>query len=100
MRNLNVLLNEEITKIFKLNNPLQFQDELYRYEDLHDKMVRTNTNLKNQFISQELFRNATQNARANLSPAILLNLGATGSLDQLNANFRTSTGNQIENLVA
>ncbi len=99
MRNLNVLLNEEINKIYKLNNPLQFQDELYRYEDLRDKMVRTNTNLKNQFISQELFRNATQNARANLSPAILLNLGATGSLDQLNANFRTSTGNQIENLV-
>jgi outer membrane protein TolC len=62
-------------------------------------MVQSNTNLRNQFISQELFHNATRSAQANLSPTLLLNLGGTGSLDQLNANFRTNTGNQIENTV-
>lgn len=98
-RTLNVLLNENITKTYDFTNPLEFTDESYLYEDLHSKMVSSNTNLKNQFISQELFHNATRNAQANLSPAILLNIGATGSLDQLNANFRTNTGNQIDNLV-
>jgi len=98
-RTLNVLLNENITKTYEFTNPLEFADESYLYEDLHGKMVSSNTNLKNQFISQELFHNATRNAEANLSPAILLNIGATGSLDQLNANFRTNTGNQIENTV-
>jgi outer membrane protein len=98
-RNLNVLLNENINKTYQYINPLEFTDEAYKYEDLRDKMVKSNTNLKNQFISQELFHNATKNAQANLSPAILLNLGGTGSLDQLNANFRSNTGRQIENNV-
>jgi outer membrane protein len=98
-RTLNVLLNENITKSYEFTNPLEFTDEAYLYEDLHSKMVSSNTNLKNQFISQELFHNATRNAQANLSPSILLNIGANGSLDQLNANFRTNTGNQVENLV-
>jgi outer membrane protein len=98
-RNLNVLLNEDITKIYQFTNPLQFEDEAYSYDDLKGKMIGSNTNLRNQFISQELFHNATRNAQANLSPAVLLNLGGTGSLDQLNANFRSNTGKQIENTV-
>lgn len=98
-RNLNVLLNENINKTYQYINPLEFTDEAYKYEDLRDKMAKSNTNLKNQFISQELFHNATKNAQANLSPSVLLNLGGTGSLDQLNANFRANTGRQIENNV-
>lgn len=99
LRNLNVLLNNDINKTYQLTNPLQFEDEVYKYEDLRAKMVSSNTNLRNQFISQELFHNATRSAQANLSPSLLLNLGATGSLDQLNANFRINTGNRIENTV-
>lgn len=94
-RTLNVLLNETITKTYEFTNPLEFTDESYLYEDLHGKMVSSNTNLKNQFISQELFHNATRNAQANLSPAILLNIGATGSLDQQYAKFRPQSGGTI-----
>ncbi len=99
VRNLNVLLNEDINKTYQFTDPLEFEEQVYQYNDLKAKMVQSNTNLRNQFISQELFHNATRNAQANLSPTLLLNLGGTGSLDQLNANFRTSTGNQIENTV-
>ena len=99
MRDLNLLLNENINKTYQLTDILPFENEEYRYEDLRDKMIRSNTNLKNQYISQELFRNATQQAVSNYSPTVLLNLGANGSLDQLNANFRTATGNTIENTV-
>jgi outer membrane protein len=94
-RNLNVLLNDDINKTYEFTNPLQFEGEAYLYDDLKSKMVRTNTNLRNQFISQELFHNATRNAQANLSPAILLNLGGTGSLDQQYAKFRPTTGGTI-----
>ncbi|MBI3219005.1 MAG: TolC family protein [Bacteroidetes bacterium] len=94
-RTLNVLLNENVTKTYEFTNPLEFKDEAYLYEDLHGKMVSSNTNLKNQFISQELFHNATRNAQANLSPAILLNIGATSSLDQQYAKFRPQSGGTV-----
>lgn len=99
VRNLNVLLNEDINRTYQFTDPLEFEEQVYQYNDLKAKMVQSNTNLRNQFISQELFHNATRSAQANLSPTLLLNIGGTGSLDQLNANFRTNTGNQIENTV-
>lgn len=100
LRNLNVLLNENINKTYQLTNPLQFEDESYRYEDLREKMGSSNTNLRNQYISQELFQNATRNAQANLSPIVLLNLGATGSLDQQYAKFRpTKDGTVVKSTV-
>lgn len=99
IRNFNLLLNENINKTYKLTDKIPFENEAYRYEDLRDKMEKSNTNLRNQFISQELFRNATSIAESNYSPTITLNVGANGSLDRLNANFRTATGNVLENTV-
>jgi outer membrane protein len=98
-RNLNLLLNENINKTYELTDVFPVENESYQYEDLRDKMVSSNTNLRNQFISQELFRNATKLAESNYSPTLILNMGATGSLDRLNANFRTTTGNTLENTV-
>jgi len=99
LRNLNLLLNENINKTYTFADQIPFVNEEYRYEDLRDKMLSSNTNLRNQYISQELFRNATRAAESDYSPTVLLNMGANGSLDRLNANFRTSTGNTIENTV-
>ncbi len=99
LRDLNLLLNENINKTYSFTDQIPFVNEEYRYEDLRDKMLRSNTNLQNQYISQELFRNATRAAESNYSPTILLNMGANGSLDRLNANFRSNTGNTIENTV-
>jgi len=99
IRNLNVLLNENINKTYQLTEGLPTKVDEFRYEDLRDKMLSSNTNLKNQYISQELFRNATQSAESNYYPTLTMNLGANGSLDRLNANFRTATGNTIENTV-
>jgi outer membrane protein TolC len=62
-------------------------------------MVRSNTNLRNQYINQEILRTNTKLQQSNQYPLISLNLGANGSLDRLNANFRTTTGNTIENTV-
>ena len=92
LRSLNLLLSEDITKDFQLVDSLVHEGEIYRYEDLRQKMNGSNTNLQNQFINQELLRNGTQIARSNLSPSLLLNFGATSSLDQLNAKFRPTEG--------
>lgn len=92
LRNLNLLLSEEITKNYTLVDSLVHESEPYNYNDLRAKMVSSNTNLQNQFINQELLRNATQIQRSNLSPSLILNMGATSSLDRLNAKFRPSEG--------
>lgn len=99
IRDLNLLLNENINKTYTFTDQIPFVNEEYRYEDLRDKMLSSNTNLRNQYVSQELFRNATRAAESNFSPTVTVNLGATGSLDRLNANFRSPTGNTIENTV-
>jgi outer membrane protein len=99
LRDLNVLLNENINKTYLLADQIPFVNEEYRYEDLRDKMLSSNTNLRNQYISQELFRNSTRMAESSYSPTVTLNMGVNGSLDRLNANFRTATGNTIENTV-
>lgn len=88
LRNLNLLLSEEITKDFRLVDSLVHETEQYKYEDLRAKMASSNTNLQNQFINQELLRNNTQIMQSNISPSLILNMGATGSLDKLNAKFR------------
>jgi len=96
MRGLNLLLSEEITKEFRLVDSLVHESEQYSYEDLRQKMTSSNTNLQNQFINQELLRNTTQIQRSNLSPSLILNMGATGSLDQLNAKFRPTENGTIQ----
>jgi len=99
VRNLNLLINENINKTYVFADQIPVVIEEYRYEDLRDKMMSSNTNLRNQYISQELFRNATRAAESNYSPTVTLNMGVNGSLDRLTANFRSPTGNTLENTV-
>jgi outer membrane protein len=99
LRSLNLLLSDSIEREYALTTPLEFIDELLAYDDLKSRMTRSNTNLRNQFINQELSRTAILQQKSNLYPSLLLNVGGTGSLDQLNANFRALTGNTVENTV-
>lgn len=99
IRNLNVLLNEEINKTYLLSDSLRFVDEVYAYDDLRKKMVSSNTNLRNQFINQELVRLNTRAALSDRYPTIAFNAGVTGSLDRLNANFGSNTGEPVTNTV-
>lgn len=100
LRTLNLLLSEEVTKQYSLVDSLVHETEQYTYEDLRQKMASSNTNLQNQFTNQELLRNATQIQQSNLSPSLILNMGATGSLDKLNAKFRpTENGTPVQSFV-
>lgn len=99
LRNLNLLLNEPITKEYILTDSLQFIDETYDLATMTAKMSSTNTNLRNQYINQELLRIATGSALSDRYPTISLNVGANGSLDRLNANFGSNTGPLVTNTV-
>lgn len=99
VRQLNLLLNEPLETRYSLVDSLQFEDEPLIFESLRDKMTSSNTNLQNQYINLELLRNNTQAQQSGQYPTINLNVGGQGSLDRLNANFRTATGNTIENMV-
>ncbi|MFN5555087.1 MAG: TolC family protein, partial [Chryseotalea sp.] len=83
VRNLNELINEDLNKQYTFTDSLYFDQQTYSFDDLRAKMASTNTNLRNQFINQELLRNAVAQQRALQSPTVSLNLGATGSLDRL-----------------
>ena len=99
VRNLNLLLNEDISKTYVFTDSLSFRDEAYTIDDLRQKMSSTNTNLRNQFMNQQLLRLSTRAAYADRYPTIALNAGANGSLDQLNANFGSNTGDPVTNTV-
>jgi outer membrane protein len=99
IRNLNLILNEKISNTYTLTDSLMFIDEVYREEDLRQKMSATNTNLRNQFINQELLRLSTRASMSDRYPTVTFNAGATGSLDRLNANFGSNTGEPITNTV-
>jgi len=88
VRNLNVLLNEQVDKTYSFPQPLRFTAPTFVYADLEEKMTRNNFTLKNQYITQSILHGNTQLAKASLYPSFNLNFGATGSLDWLRANFR------------
>lgn len=98
LRSLNLLLSDSINRTYILTDSLHFVDQVYVYDDLRSTMERSNTNLHNQFVNQEILRNTTRLQQSNVYPSLVLNAGANGSLDQLNADFRSST-NALTNTV-
>ncbi|MFZ6014634.1 MAG: TolC family protein [Bacteroidota bacterium] len=96
LRNLNLLLNENLNRTFDLTDSLTYADESYDFETLRMKLTSSNTNLRNQFINQELARVNTRGAMSQRAPIVTLSIGANGSLDQLNAQFRPTSDGVVE----
>ncbi len=100
VRNLNVLINEKVEKTYSFPQPLRFNAPTFVYTDLESKMTSNNFTLKNQYITQSILHGSTQLAQAGLYPSFNVNLGASGSLDWLNAKFRpTENGIPVKSTV-
>ena len=100
VRNLNVLINEKVDKTYSFPQPLKFNAPTFIYTDLESKMSSNNFTLKNQYLSQSILHGNTQLANAGLYPSFNVNLGASGSLDWLNAKFRpTAAGIPVKSTV-
>jgi outer membrane protein len=95
VRNLNELLNERLEAEYLFTDSLFFETEELDYEAMKQKLTASNASLRNQFITQELQRIATQSAQSALYPTLNLNFGANGSLNQQNALFRPASGGTV-----
>jgi outer membrane protein TolC len=94
-RSLNLLLAEDLNQRFNLTGSLNSPTHSYSYEDLYAKMTNSNSNLRNQYINQELLRNTTALSKADRSPTVDLNLGYSYSKnwqDLSEANFGNESG--------
>ena len=95
LRNLNFLLAQDLSTRYQLSGNLDREPRLYLYQDLYDKMTENNSNLRNQFINQELLRNVYAQSKAQRSPSLDLGLGYSyvkNWQDLSNANFGSESG--------
>ena len=95
MRDLNLLLAEDLTNRYTLTETLDHPTKNYNYQDLFDRMTESNSNLRNQFIHQELLKNSTALSKAERSPALDFNFGYSYNKnwqDLSKANFGNESG--------
>ncbi|HYG39306.1 MAG TPA: TolC family protein [Cytophagales bacterium] len=88
IRNLNELMNQDLNQEYFLTDSLTMNLTSYELEDLNQKMLSSNSNLRNQFINQSLLKYNTRLAQADQYPVVSLNLGANSSNDRLRAPAR------------
>lgn len=80
VRNLNLLLGvENVDTDYNFTDELLTAEESFEYERLRAKMENSNLNLKNQFISMEIFKHDVQLAKATMYPVVSFNSGASYS---------------------
>jgi outer membrane protein len=79
-RNLNMVMAEEVEKPYLLTDSLGFEAQNTSFEELQNKMVNNNQNLKNQFINYELQELNVRAKNSAYYPVITLNLATTPSV--------------------
>lgn len=77
MRNLNLLMGEDVELKYTLTDSLSFQTPNSTYDDLRQAMLSNNQNLQNQFINYELKELDLQTKKSAFYPIVSLSLGTT-----------------------
>lgn len=85
VRSLNLLLGVDVETTYDLTDSLTVEVQPFTLDELYARMVANNSNLKNQYINQEIFKRDIGIARAAMYPSIAMTLGA-------------SDNNQVQNL--
>ncbi len=73
---LNLLLGEPPQSQFNLVDSFQVDMQFYDLQEMMDKMLSNNSNLKNQYINQEILKKDIGLAKSDIWPTISLNAGA------------------------
>lgn len=76
-RNLNLILSEAPDVRYEFTDSLEFNSQETTYQELLNKMVSNNQNLKNQYINYELQALNLKAKRSAYYPVVSLSLGAT-----------------------
>ncbi len=77
LRNLNLLMGVDVDQGFQLSDSLRVTQQKYDREKLFAKMTSNNSNLKNQYLNQEIFKRDVLLARSALYPSIIANLNGS-----------------------
>lgn len=75
IRNLNILMGEDIGELWQINGKLQADTSEYLLSDLLSKMTNNNQVLKNQFINSQLTEKQTALKQSELYPSLRLSTG-------------------------
>ncbi len=73
---LNLLLGEPPNVQFTLVDSFEVDLKYYDLQDMMDKMLSNNSNLKNQYINQEILKKGIGIAKSDIWPTISMNAGA------------------------
>ncbi len=95
VRDLNVLLAEDVAKVYSFTDSLDIPTEEYEIEELRERMLADNVDLKKQYITQSLLGASTKLDHADRYPTLTFNGGFSenrNSLDLSSASFFTGTG--------
>jgi len=76
-RNLNLLMGVDVLNEYGLTDNLDVVPAEFEIEELYERMVANNTNLRNQYLNQAIFRQDVRLAKTELYPRIDLGLGAS-----------------------
>ena len=78
-RSLNLLMGQEINQAYALTDSLGIDPTDYALEDLYERMIARNSNLRNQYLNLEITQLDTRLAKSELYPRLSLN--ASGAYD-------------------
>ena len=84
-RNLNLLLGVDVETYYDYTDSLDVEIIEFTFDELYARMVANNSNLKNQYINQEIFKRDIGIAKSSVFPTLSVGVGA-------------SDNNQVQNL--
>jgi outer membrane protein len=85
IRNLNVLLAEiDVTKEYVLLDSMEIPMQSYTYEDLRNKMLQENVDIKKQYITQSLLGTATKLSQTDKYPTLSFSAGLSENRGRTN----------------
>ena len=76
LRTLNLLMGREVGERYRLTDSLEVTPNQYEVEDLYERMIASNSNLRNQYLNLEITRADTRLAKSELYPRLSLNINS------------------------
>ena len=77
IRNLNLLLAKDVDENFNFADSLKVDQKEFSLDELYAQMTSTNSNLKNQYINQEILKRDIAIAKSATYPSINLNISGS-----------------------
>ncbi len=81
-RNLNLLMGQAVSERYSLSDSLAVTPSEYDVEDLYERMVASNSNLRNQHLNLEIAQADTRLAKTELYPQLSLNINGSYNISR------------------